>query len=64
MGDADSAESIRGRERTSSVNVHLRKDDVRECLPASELLRLAENAMPTCEKSLSTVAELAGHPRY
>ena len=31
---------------------------------ASELLRRSENAMPTCEKRRSTVAELAGQPRY
>ena len=29
---------------------------------ASELLRRSENAMPTCEKRRSTVAELAGQP--
>jgi hypothetical protein len=31
---------------------------------AEALLRQSEKAMPTCEKSRSTVAELAGQPRY
>ena len=31
---------------------------------ASELLRLAEKAMPTLEKRRSTVAEVAGQPKY
>ena len=30
----------------------------------SELLRLAEKAMPTLEKRRSTVAEVAGQPKY
>ena len=31
---------------------------------AVELLRLSEKAMPTDEKRRSTVAEVAGQPRY
>ena len=30
----------------------------------SEFLRFFENAMPTLEKSRSTVADVAGQPRY
>ena len=30
----------------------------------SARLRLAENAIPTCENSRSTAADDAGHPRY
>ena len=33
-------------------------------VPALELLRLAENAIPTLEKRRSTEADEAGQPRY
>ena len=35
-----------------------------EIVAAEADLRRSEKAMPTCEKSRSTVAELAGQPRY
>ena len=35
-----------------------------EIVAAVALLRRSEKAMPTCEKRRSTVAELAGQPRY
>ena len=31
---------------------------------APELLRLSEKAIPTCENRRSTVAEVAGQPKY
>ena len=44
--------------RFASVNIRL------SSVAASDRLRLAEKAMPTLEKSRSTVADVAGQPRY
>ena len=46
------------------VDVELSKEDVRKELSLRILAQICKSNAPTCEKRRSTVAELAGQPRY
>ena len=50
--------------RANLGQIDLREQEVLARVAASERLRLSENAMPTLEKRRSTLAEIAGQPRY